>query len=232
MRLRLLARLALLLLLGSPVFGFAQGEQVIDEIVVTVNNAPVLLSEWQDALRYEAFLEGRPTTSFSEAERNETLQRLIDRELISQQMQGDFTPNESDVAEQVKKVRAQLQGAETDQGWQQLLKCYDVSNDDLVREPKKQVELLRFIELRLRPSVRVTQEDIQEYYRDKLVPELQRKGITPEPLEKLRPRIREVLVQERMQPVLDAWVANLRNQSVIHYTAVKSAVPTGTVQNQ
>ncbi len=222
MRPLLLTRLALALLLSVGMATFAQNQHVLDGVVVTVNGSPVLLSDWEEAIHYEAFLQGRPISSFSDAERSETLNRLIDRELIAQQMQGDYTPEESEVNEQVKKVRAQLEGSESASGWDNLLRSYGLTEDEFVRATRRQVEILRFIELRLRPSVRVTQEEIQQYYSEKLVPQLQQKGVTPEPLEKLRPRIREVLVQEKMQPVLEAWVANLRTQSVIHYTSLNS----------
>ena len=38
----------------------ASAAEVIDRIVATVNGHIILLSDWEDSLRYEAFSGGRP----------------------------------------------------------------------------------------------------------------------------------------------------------------------------
>ena len=42
---------------------------VLDRIVATVNNHIILQSEWQDAIRYEAFLSGRSLDQISAPDR-------------------------------------------------------------------------------------------------------------------------------------------------------------------
>ena len=43
----------------ATTFAASTGE-VIDRIVATVNGHIILLSDWEDSLRYEAFSSGRP----------------------------------------------------------------------------------------------------------------------------------------------------------------------------
>ena len=62
--------------------------EVIDRIVATVNGHIILQSDWNDALRYEALLSGRSISQFSEDERRTVLDRLIDQELLAEQMKS------------------------------------------------------------------------------------------------------------------------------------------------
>jgi hypothetical protein len=47
---------------------------------------------------------------------------------------------------------------------------------------------------------------------------LKKAGVEPQPEDRLVPRIRELLVQQRMEAVLEDWLVNLRSQSEIHFT--------------
>ena len=60
--------------------------EVIDRIVATVNGQIILLSDWEDSLRFEAFTSGRPLNRFTAEERKAVLDRLIDRELLREQL--------------------------------------------------------------------------------------------------------------------------------------------------
>ena len=63
MRHKLLISVAILALLALAFSGASA--EVIDRIVATVNGQIILQSDWEDALRYEAFSNGRPLDLFS-----------------------------------------------------------------------------------------------------------------------------------------------------------------------
>jgi hypothetical protein len=211
----LIGRTILAIMLAATVAN-AQAPAHLDAVVATVNKHPILLSDWEDGLRFEAFLQGRPMTSFSQAERKAALDRLIDRELLLQQMQADYNPTDEQVAERISSIRAQVKGAETDSGWRSKLAEYGLTESALRSAVKAQLQVMRFVDLRLRAAVSISREDVQDYYQQKLVPALEKAGVKPEPLQQLAPRIRELLVQQQLQPLLDSWLANLRDQSVVH----------------
>ena len=52
-----------------------------------------------------------------------------------------------------------------------------------------------------------------------MAPTVRKTGKEPEPLDRLRPRVRELLVQRQMDAVLEDWLVNLRSQSEIHITS-------------
>jgi len=199
-----------------------QEAQTIDRIVATVNHQPVLQSEWEDGLRFEGFLQGRPPETFTPEERRQALNRLIDRVLLAQQMQADYSASPQELADRKDEIRAELQGAESEKGWHELLARYGLTETAFNAALENQLTVMRFVELRLRPSVRVSREDIDDYYNQSLAPAVKKSGKEPEPLQELRPRIRELLVQKQMDTVLEDWLANLRTQSEIHITTENS----------
>lgn len=197
---------------------FAQQAETIDRIIATVNRSPVLLSEWVDGVRFEAFSRGRLPETFSEEDRQAALTRLIDRVLLLQQMQADYSPSDDEVRARVLEIRKQLGVENSDVVWQQLLAQYGMTASELTADIENQMTIMRFVELRLRPTIRVDRQDIDQYYRETLVPEQKKSGVEPQPEEQMIGRIRELLLQQRMDAVLEDWLANLRLQSEIHYT--------------
>jgi hypothetical protein len=204
------------LALGNVVPAFT-GE-VIDGIVATVNRRPLLRSEWDEAVRFEAFMQQKRLAEVSESERVAALQRLIDRELLTAQMADPKTMEDSaqDAKEQVAKLRAQLPGGKDDANWQALLAGYGLNETMLAAHLKDEVRVMNFIDVQLRPNVRIQDSEVQAYYRQHFAGESSSRGTTPVPLADVEPKIHELLVQQRMDEMLDAWLHNLRQQSHIH----------------
>ena len=102
---------------------------MIDRIVATVNGHIILQSDWNDALRYEALLSGRSLSLFSEEDRRSVLDRLIDQELLAEQMKSaSFShASESEAQAQIADARKQYPEAATDEGWQQILDRYGLT---------------------------------------------------------------------------------------------------------
>src|SRR5205823_6991736 len=84
----------------------ASAGEVIDRIVATVNGHIILQSDWEDSLRYEAFSSARPLASLTPDERKSALDRLIDQELLREQMRASDSPQPS--LEQVGQHLAEI----------------------------------------------------------------------------------------------------------------------------
>jgi hypothetical protein len=148
------------------------------------------------------------------------LQRLIDRQLLQAQM-GNKTflqPSPDDLDKDVAKLRAQLPNGDDDRSWQKLLADYGLTPDILKAHLLTEVRVMNFVEVRLRPNVHVQPEEIEAYYKSQLLPDLRKNGGKVVALDEVEPRIRELLVQQRMDEMLDAWLHNLRQQAEIHST--------------
>ena len=73
------------------------------------------------------------------------------------------------------------------------------------------LEILRFIEQRFRQGIQISQEQIDTYYRDTLLPQYA-PGETVPSLDQVAPRIQEILLQQQVNVLFDNWLTNLRQQ--------------------
>lgn len=209
-----------LLCLLLPAASIASVAEVIDGIVATVNGQPLFQSDWEDAICFEAFMQQKPIAQVSQADRVKALQRLLDRQLLEAQIGGEtfLQPSPDDVAKDVAKLRAQLPHGADDQAWHQALAAYGLTSETLNEHLRAEVRILNFVEVRLRPNIHVQPEEVETYYKNQLVPDLQKNGSAVVTFNEAEPRIRELLVQQRMDELLDAWLHNLRQQAEIQST--------------
>ncbi len=195
----------------------ARAGEVIDRIVATVNGHIILQSDWNDALRYEALLSGRPLSQFSDEDRRAVLDRLIDQELLAEQMKSASFQHasEADAAAQVTEARKQYPEAVTDQGWQQVLDRFGLTEKGLVAHVQQQIDLMRLVDAHLRPAVQIDSKSIEAYYRDKFVPQLKQSGAGDVPLADVSAKIRELLTEEKVNELMVSWLQSLRSESKV-----------------
>jgi len=205
---------AVALLAGSR---SAPAGDILDRIVATVNGHIILESDWADALRYQAFVDGRPLDQFPAAERKAALDRLIDQELLQEQMRSsDLQPaSDEEVQQRIQEIRTRYPGTDSGQGWRSVLSRYGFTEDQLKRRVSLQLNLMRLVDARLRPNVSIDSKSIESYYNQELLPQLRQSGKGELPLAEASPKIKELLTQQRMNQLLVAWLQNLRSGSEI-----------------
>lgn len=208
---------ALLILASALAMPVARAGEVIDRIVATVNGHIILQSDWNDALRYEAFLSGRTPGQFTDDERKAVLDRLIDQELLAEQIKSASFQHASDAeaAAQVTEARKQYPEAATDEGWKQLLERFGLSEKSLMAHVQEQIDLMRLVDAHLRPAVQIDSKTIEAYYRDKFVPQLKQTGSPDVPLADVSAKIRELLTQEKVNELMVSWLQTLRSESKV-----------------
>ncbi len=212
-----LAALGLTLLLITAAIPAAQAGEVIDRIVATVNGHIILQSDWDEALCYEALLSGRAVSFFTEEERRTVLDRLIDQELLAEQMKSASFNHASaeEAATEVAEARKLHPDAGTPEGWQTLLARYGLTEKALTEHVQQQIDLMRLVDAHLRPSVQIDSKTIEAYYRDKFVPQLKQNGAGDVPLSDVSAQIREILTQEKVSELMVSWLQSLRSESKV-----------------
>jgi SurA N-terminal domain len=196
---------------------FAAGAELIDRIVATVNGHIILLSDWEDSLRYEAFSSGRPLDRMTAADRKSALDHLIDQELLREQLKDSdvLHPSSEEVAQRVAEIRKQFPEAETELGWRKHLDSYRLSEENLKSRVAAELDLMRLVDARLRPSVTVDSKSIESYYSEELLPQLRQSGGQNVPLADVTAKIKELLTQKKISQLLTAWLQDLRAGSEI-----------------
>ncbi len=191
--------------------------EVIDRIVATVNGHIILQSDWDEALSYEALLSGRPVSVFTDDDRRAVLDRLIDQELLGEQIKSAFFPHatEDEAAEKIAEARKLYAEASTTEGWRSVLTKFRLTEPDLVAHVQQQIDLLRLVDAHLRPAVQIDSKSIEAYYREKFVPQLKQAGSGNVPLENVSGKIRELLTDEKVNEMMVSWLQSLRSESKV-----------------
>src|ERR1700676_4346775 len=78
--------------------------EVVQRGVATVNNHALLQSDWEEEMAFERFLDLRDFNSFSKAERSAALDRLIDQELLREQLRPGQSVSSEQIAGRVGEV--------------------------------------------------------------------------------------------------------------------------------
>jgi len=191
--------------------------EIIDRIAVTLDNQVITTSEITLEVRLTAFLNGDPL-DFSSVARQKAANRLIEQKLIRREIQvGRYTaPPPEEVAPMLKEIQSQ-RFHDTEE-YRQALANFAVSEDELKAYLLWQLTLLRFIDIRFRPGVQVTDAEIQAYF-DGNQAQLQAQSGTSKrlSLDDLRSQIRETLTAQGADKQLDAWLAQTRKRTRIEF---------------
>lgn len=207
-----------LALLMSALFCAPAAAEVVDRIVATVNARVILQSDWDEALCYEALLSNRSVAQFADDDRRAVLDRLIDQELLRGQMKlADFPhATDAEVAARVAEARKLYPEAASAEAWQSLLARYSLTEKDLLGRVRQQIDLMRLVDARLRPTVQIDSKSIEAYYRDQFVPKLKQSGASEVPLTEVSAKIRELLTEQKVSELLVSWLQTLRSEGEVH----------------
>jgi SurA N-terminal domain len=204
------------------------GAETIDRVVATVNGRPVLQSDLYEAVRYEAFVDNKPLSSVDAAEVRNTLDQLIDQELIREQM-GTMAPEVTSETVQEKLAEIRKQHGSTPEQWRAALAAYGLDEASLTARLETQLRTLNFLDSRLRPSIVIDRAAVETYYKNTLLPEVQKSGATQPPAyNDVQHDIREILTQQKIDEMLVTWLHNLRQQSRIRVLMPETQVATAT----
>jgi SurA N-terminal domain len=207
------------------VAGVCSAQAVVDRMVAVVNKRVILESELDQAARVQFLLHGKSLTTMDSQDTLATLDQLIDRSLLEQQIihPAMLDPSPEEMAARVTEIRAQVPGAAGDEGWKTLLNTYGLTRQDIEEHVRSEFRVLRFVDLRFRGLVRVDKAAIAAYYQEKLLPELKKRGAAEPPLTEVSGKIEKILAEQRVDEMLNNWLQALRSQAHIEKMAPSSA---------
>jgi hypothetical protein len=200
-----------------PSLPLARATDVIDRIVATVNGHIILQSDLDEALCYEALLSGRSVAQFTDEDRRAALDRLIDQELLGEQMKSASFQHasEAEAASQIAEARKLYPEAAATEGWRAVLARFGLTEKALIAHVEQQIDLMRLVDARLRPAVQIDSKSIEAYYREKFVPQLKESGAGEVSLADVSGKIRELLTEEKVNELMVSWLQSLRSESKV-----------------
>lgn len=204
----------LLCLLLATLACSAMGE-VVDRVIANVNGHVILQSDWEEAIAMEALLNGRQPDSLTSEERKGALDRLIDQELLREQVRPSESAPIEQVAARLTEIRKLHTEAATDQGWKDLLMRYGLTQAAVERRLADEFQLMRLVEARLRPAIQIDAKAVESYYQQQLLPELEKTGGKQVALAEVFGHIRDLLAEQRLNQLINSWLTSLRSESRI-----------------
>jgi hypothetical protein len=185
---------------------------IVDRVAVAVGARVITDSEITERIRLTAFENGA-TPAFDLAARRDAAQRLIDQKLIEQEMEVGHYPHLAAVrGDQLIAdfIRDSYQSNRT--AFDQALTRAELTPAEVQNDLVRQADLLTFLDLRFRPAVQVTQEDVRKYFDQKIAP------LTGgDAFERMRAQIEQQLAGERSDAELNSWLKDARQRTRIAY---------------
>ena len=191
--------------------------EIIDRIAVTVENQVITESEIMHEIRLTAFLNGEKL-DFSPDAKRKAAGRLVEQKLIRREIDlGRYVqPDPAEVEPVLKQVLAQR--FQTPQQYQDALKEYGITEEDLKAHLLWQTTLVRFIDVRFRPGVQVSDEEVRQYVA-KEFPALQKQAGAGDytDLDGVRQKIEQAIVAQKIDQQMDQWLEETKKRTRIEY---------------
>lgn len=194
------------------------GGVVVDSIAAVVNHEAITQSEVEDAAwfaRFSAHTDRAVNSSpLSAHEYQQALQHLIDQDLLLQEQKKagyDAAPEEA-VQSQIDALIQRMGSMEK---LQARLQQFHLQMGTVRTMIRQQLNVLRFLDEKLRPSIVIDEQQIETYYQKDFVPTAQAHKLQPAPLDKVRDEIRRILLEQEMEREQQQWLQQLRASAAI-----------------
>ena len=191
----------------------------LDRVVAIVNGDLILASDVGAEQRFAAF---QPFSDPKPISQDELINRLIDRDLIQQQMalQPETPITDAEVDAELATLRKSIPKCaayhcDTDAGWEKFVADQGFDMQELKDRWRLRMAVLQFIEERFRMGIRILQSDIDDYYQKTMIPAYEKEKTAPPPEASIADRIQEILLQQQVDKLLDDWLASLRAQGSV-----------------
>jgi hypothetical protein len=204
---------------------------MLDKVVAVVNNHAILESDIGDEIRLSVLDPDRG--GMGVLTRQAALQQLIARALIQQQIRQEdesaTEPSRGEIDARLTEIRKELPACvrvncASDEGWKAFLSSHGLTAERVESYLRFRLEILRFIELRFRQGIQISPKEIETYYHNTLLPQYAAGEAIPT-LDKVSPRIQEILLQQQVNVLFDEWLQNLRKQGDVEVLDPALATP-------
>jgi peptidyl-prolyl cis-trans isomerase SurA len=199
-----------------------QGKMVVlDHVVAVINGSVILQSDVTEEMGY-AVLQPFSINKARNTPQS-ALQRLIDRDLILQQIQitqSATVPTPEEVQQRLTELRQAIPecvqyDCKTEAGWQAFLGAKGLTEKEVEAHWSQRMSILSFIQSRFGAGVRISQAEIADYYNKTLVPQFRGTADKPPPLTTVSDRIEEILLQQRVSSLLLEWLQSLKSEGSV-----------------
>ena len=215
---------------GGNANAASAGQRVtLDRVVAVVNGDLILESDLDEEARMVAF---QPIRVQEAATREQLIERLIDRDLILQQIRllPQVAIEDAQVDSELRVLRKNIPacaeyGCETDAGWERFVAAQGFTVAELRERWRQRMEVLRFVEARFRMGIRISQAEMDAYYTGTLVPAYEKEKVSAPAEATIADQIQEILLQQQVDKLLDDWLTSLRAEGSVKIVKPSEELP-------
>jgi hypothetical protein len=192
---------------------------VLDRIAATVGKHVITESDILLEMRIAAFLDQKPIDAQMEQsgdQKRKAVDRLIDQYLLllEASTSRQVLPTVADAHQLLEQVKAQYS---TETEYRAALARYGITENQLSEHLLSGIRALRFTDLRFRPEVQLSDDDLKDYY-NQMAAQWTRANSTQVPtFEASRDQIEKLLTDQRVTQALDRWLGTTRSETEILY---------------
>ena len=202
-------------LLAGALIVFGLHAEIIDRIAVSVGNRVISTSDLDLQIRVAAFLNGAKP-DWSAAARRTMAERMVEQSLIRKELETSSypVPSAAEIEPEYQAFRTRFYPGAA--AFERALADSGIAERDLKSELLWQRTLSQFVDMRFRPGVQLTDEEIRQYF-DTVVAPLARQAHPGQPvsLDDYRSEIEVKLTGDRADREMDKWLKEARRRTEV-----------------
>jgi hypothetical protein len=183
----------------------ASEAQAIDGVAARLEDGILTESEVRELAAFQKLVDG------SAKPRKELLRELEDQWIVRGEAEATQYPKPT--AQEVERAYAKLTAQfSSPEEFKKRCAAVGLSEAAVRRMLGQQLYLSRFLDFRFRPAAQVDPKQVEKYYRDEFAPQLEARGQAVPPLDDVRDKIRDVLIQRAIDERATQWLDATRER--------------------
>jgi hypothetical protein len=193
------------------------GREVLDRVVASLGSQAITESDVRTEFEFELFLEGRNPNAALDPERAQrVLDQLIEQRLLLHESEAEKWEQRELRSAAEARLEAIRNKFQSEAAFDSALRVMGLDQAQVLTRLENQERILRLIDRRFRPGAWVEESEIEAYYRGNFAPEFtKRSGQPAPPLAEVEAQIREILVQKKIDQLLNDWLTDLKGSHVV-----------------
>ena len=190
--------------------------EIIDRIAVSIGTRVITESDLQREIRITAFLNG-DQPDFHPQNQRATAERMVDQTLVRAELEssGYPMPSEAEAAAALLVLKSRFSD---DEAYRRALAAYNISESALKDRLSWQLTLVRFIDVRFRPGIQISDDAIRTYYNENLhTLTSQAPSGNPPSLDAVHDQIERTLISQAADQQVERSLTEARKRARIQY---------------
>ncbi len=209
-------------LILAALFSVGFRGEIVDRVIATVDDQVITLVDLHWLVRYRGFRPPEDPAARQDFYRD-VLGQLINQKLILRE--SARTPFVKVQPEEIERfTNAYAARFESWADFENQLRAFGMEESDFRELMERQIAVNKFIELRFEPFVIVLPDEIEAYYREEYVPELERMGQQAPSLAVVEETIRQLLTVQRTTSQLEQWLQSTQARVRIRESLLQTPI--------